>query len=290
MTVRAKLKLYYALTKPRVTYGNAITAVAGFLLAAQGSIDWWAFLALTVGMTLVIAAACVLNNYLDQDIDAKMERTKNREMVRGVIPGRNAVIYSITLGVIGTLLLFFFTNTLTAIIGVLGFVVYVWFYGAWTKRTSIHGTLVGSVSGAAPILGGYTAVTGTIDMGAVLVFLVLFLWQMPEFYSIAVYRRDEYKAAGVPVMSVVKGKKNTIIQIFIYTILFVISTILLYVYDYTGYSYLVVMGALGLYWIWLGAKGLTAKDSDAWARKMFHFSLVMLLVFSFMISIDSWLP
>jgi len=290
MTTRERIKLYYSLTKPRVTYGNAITAVAGFLLASKGNVDGWLFLALTVGMTLVIAAACVLNNYLDQDIDAKMSRTKTRALVQGALPGRNAVIFSIVLGIVGTLILLLFTNLLTAIIGVLGFVVYVVFYGMLSKRLSIHGTLVGSISGAAPILGGYTAVAGTIDMGAILVFLILFLWQMPEFYSIAVYRRDEYKAAGVPVMSVIKGKKNTIIQIFIYTILFVIATILLYVYGFTGYSYLVVMGILGLYWIWLGARGLTAKDSDAWARKMFHFSLVMLLVFSFMISVDSLLP
>jgi len=283
------IKLYYSLTKPRVTYGNAITAVAGFLLASKGTIDWGLFLALTVGMTLVIASACVLNNYLDQDIDAKMTRTKTRALVQGVIPGRNAVMFSIVLGILGTVILFFFTNLLTTIVGILGFVVYVVLYGMLSKRLSIHGTLVGSISGAAPILGGYTAVAGTIDIGAILVFLVIFLWQMPEFYSIAVYRRDEYKAADIPVMTVIKGIKNTKIQILIYTIAFVIATILLTVFGYTGYVYLAVMAILGLYWIWLGAKGLKASDDNAWARKMFRFSLIMLLVFSFMISIDSLL-
>jgi protoheme IX farnesyltransferase len=290
VTAGEKIRLYYSLTKPRVTYGNAITAVAGFLLASRGNIDGWLFLALTVGMTLVIASACVLNNYLDQDIDAKMTRTKTRALVQGALPGRNAVIFSIALGVAGILILFLFTNLLTTIVGIFGFVVYVVFYGMLSKRLSIHGTLVGSISGAAPILGGYTAVSGTIDMGAILVFLVIFLWQMPEFYSIAVYRRDEYKAAGVPVMTVVKGIKNTKIQIFIYTIAFVVVTLLLTTYGYTGVSYLVIMAALGLYWIWLGAKGLKAADDDAWARKMFRFSLTMLLVFSFMISVDSFLP
>ena len=289
MTGSETIKLYYSLTKPRVTYGNAITAVAGFLLASKGTIDWGLFLALTVGMTLVIASACVLNNYLDQDIDAKMTRTKTRALVQGVIPGRNAVMFSIVLGILGTVILFFFTNLLTTIVGILGFVVYVVLYGMLSKRLSIHGTLVGSISGAAPILGGYTAVAGTIDIGAILVFLVIFLWQMPEFYSIAVYRRDEYKAADIPVMTVIKGIKNTKIQILIYTIAFVIATILLTVFGYTGYVYLAVMAILGLYWIWLGAKGLKASDDNAWARKMFRFSLIMLLVFSFMISIDSLL-
>lgn len=290
MSVSDKIKQYYSLTKPRVTYGNAITAVAGFLLASKGNIDGGLFLALTIGMTLVIASACVLNNYLDQDIDAKMTRTKTRALVQGVIPGKNAVILSIVLGVIGVLLLFFFTNLLTTCVGIFGFLVYVVFYGMLSKRLSIHGTLVGSVSGAAPILGGYTAVTGTIDTGAILVFLILFLWQMPEFYSIAVYRRNEYKAAGVPVMTVVKGIKNTKIQILIYTILFVVSTLLLTAYGYTGYVYLAVMALLGMYWIQLGIKGLTTVDDNAWARKMFRFSLIMLVVFSFMISIDALLP
>jgi len=284
-----KIRVYYQLTKPHVTYGNAITAVAGFLLAANGSIHLLPFLALTIGMTLVIASACVINNYLDIDIDSKMERTKKREMVRGVIPGRHAVIFSIVLGVIGTLLLLA-TNVLTAIIGVLGWITYVWLYGAWSKRQSIHGTLVGSISGAAPILGGYTAVANTIDTGAVLVFLILFLWQLPEFYSIAIYRRAEYKAAGVPVMTVVKGIKNTKTQIFLYTVAFVIATILLYVTKYTGITYLIVMGVLGAYWIWLGAKGLRASDDNAWSRKMFKFSLTVLVVFSLMISVDAWLP
>lgn len=290
MTASETIKLYYSLTKPRVTYGNAITAVAGFLLASRGNVDGWLFLALTIGMTLVIASACVLNNYLDQDIDAKMTRTKTRALVQGIVPGRNAVVFSIVLGITGTLILFLFTNLLTTLVGIFGFVVYVVLYGMLSKRLSIHGTLVGSVSGAAPILGGYTAVSGTIDIGATLVFLVIFLWQMPEFYSIAVYRRDEYRAAGIPVMTVVKGIKNTKIQIFIYTIAFVVATLLLTAFGYTGYSYLFVMAVLGLYWIWLGAKGLRATDDNTWARKMFHFSLVMLLVFSFMISVDSLLP
>lgn len=290
MTTGERIKLYYSLTKPRVTYGNVITTVAGFFLASQGHVDWWSLLATTIGMTLVIGSACALNNYLDQDIDAKMARTKTRALVQGKLPGRNAVIFSAILGLLGTIILYMSTNLLTTVIAIIGFIVYVMFYGMLSKRLSIHGTLVGSISGAVPILAGYTAVTNTIDVGAILVFLVLFLWQMPEFYSIAIYRRREYKAAGVPVMTVVKGVKSTKLQIFVYTIEFVIATLLLTAYHYTGYVYLAVMAISGIYWIWLGYKGLIAKDDDAWARKMFHFSLVMLLLFSFMISIDSLLP
>lgn len=284
------VKTYYSLTKPGVLYGNALTTVAGFLLASKGHIDFLLFLAVCSGSTLIIASACVLNNFLDQDIDQKMERTNKRALVQHAIPGRNAVIFSVVLGLIGLAILIAWTNMLVVWIGIGGFVVYVWLYGALSKRLSMHGTLVGSVSGAVPILAGYVGVTNTLDIGALLVFLILFLWQMPEFYSIAVYRMKEYKAAGVPVISVVLGIRQTKIQILIYTILFVLSTILLTVFDITGMVYGITMALLGGYWIGLGVIGLKTESGDAWARKMFRFSLIILLVFCALISIDAWLP
>jgi protoheme IX farnesyltransferase len=171
-----------------------------------------------------------------------------------------------------------------------GWIDYVVLYGMWSKRKSVHGTLVGSISGAAPILAGYVGAAGMIDLGAVLTFLVLFVWQMPEFYSISIYRREEYAAAGVPVSSVVRGVKKTIMQIFVYTLLFVIFSVLLGATGYGGRTYTVVMIAIGAYWLWLGAKGFKAPDSSAWARKMFKFSLTALLVFCAIIAIDPWLP
>lgn len=286
----ATFKEYYSLTKPGVLYGNALTAAAGFLFASRGHINLWLFIALCLGSTLVIASACVLNNFLDQDIDSKMERTKNRAIVSGRIKGRNAVILSIVLGIVGLALLVLFTNLLVVIIGIIGFVDYVVLYGMLSKRLSIHGTLVGSISGAAPILAGYVAVSGVIDPGAIIVFAAMFLWQMPEFYSIAIYRLKEYKAAGVPVISVIKGVKHTRIQIFFYTLAFVIATLLLTPYGHAGYVYFTVMALLGAYWLWLAIKGLSAPDSDKWARKMFHFSLIILLAFCTMLAVGSVLP
>ncbi|HET8575375.1 MAG TPA: heme o synthase [Candidatus Paceibacterota bacterium] len=286
------MKEYYSLTKPGVLYGNALTALAGFLLASahEGFFSWELFFGLNIGMTLVIASACVINNVLDQDIDQKMERTKKRALIRGTVPGRNAAWFGTVLGVLGVGILYLFTNLPATVVAILGFIVYVWLYGMLGKRLSMHGTLVGSISGAMPILAGYMAVSGALDLGAVIVFFALFLWQQPEFYSIAIYRREEYRTAGIPVMPVVVGVKNTIIQIFCYAVAFVIVSLLLTVFGYTGYTYFVVMGLLGLYFIWLGFKGFQEKDSDAWARKMFHFSLVMILVFSVMLSIGGVLP
>lgn len=286
------IKKYYSLTKPGVLYGNVITGVAGFLLAAGHfrRFDTVLFLATIIGMTLVIAAACVLNNVLDQDIDRIMERTKNRAVAHGDVPSGRATVFSIVLGILGMVVLALWTNWLVVGIGIFGFVVYVWLYGAFSKRKSVHGTLVGSISGAMPILAGYVAVSDRFDAAAITVFLMLFFWQFPEFYSIAIYRRKEYAAAHIPLMSVVKGVKNTKVQIFVYTVLFVLSTLALTPLGYTGWVYFAIMAVLGIYWIRLGLLGLHEKDSDSWARRMFHVSLTMLLVLSGMLAIGPLLP
>ncbi len=288
--MRDKLRAYYQLTKPGVLYGNVLTGAAGFLLAAAGTFDWLLFAAAIGGMTLVIAAACVINNYLDRDIDSVMERTKKRPSVVGAIPPANMVAYGIVLAVAGFATLALWTNPLVVAIGAFGFVTYVWLYGALSKRRSIHGTIVGSISGAMPIAGGYAAVSGTPDVGLALVFLIVFFWQFPEFYSIAIYRRKEYAAAQVPVMPVVKGVRSTAIQIFLYTILYVISTVLLFVYGYVGVTYFVVMAVSGAYWIALAAKGLTTRDHEAWARKMFRFSMIAILLLCVMLAVGPLLP
>lgn len=288
--MRVSVREYLRLTKPGVLMGNVLTAIAGFLLAARGHVDWVTFLALLVGMTLVIAAACVINNYLDQDIDRLMERTKKRPSVVGDIPGWHMVAFGTVLGTIGVAVLSVWTNWLVVAIGVIGFVTYVWLYGAWSKRQSWHGTLVGSISGAMPIAGGYAAVHGQVDIGLIIVFLIIFFWQFPEFYSIAIYRRKEYAKAHVPLITVVKGVSTTIWWILAYTILFVISTLLLTAYGYTGIIYAIVMAASGAYWIWLALQGLHAKKPDAWARRMFRFSMYDILLLCVMLSIGPLLP
>ena len=289
---QSRVRQYYSLTKPGVLYGNVITGVAGFLLGAGyfRTFPVVLFLATIGGMTLVIASACTLNNVLDQDIDRLMERTKTRVVAHGDISSVQAAIFAAVLGVVGIIILLLWTNWYVVGVGVFGYVVYVWLYGMLSKRKSIHGTLVGSISGAMPILAGYIAVADRFDVAALLVFLMLFFWQFPEFYSIAIYRRKEYAAAGVPVMSVVKGVSSTVVQLYVYTLLFVGSTVLLSAFGYTGWVYLVVMLGLGLYWIRLANEAWTAPDIEAWARRMFHFSLIVLLALSAALSLGVLLP
>ncbi len=271
-------------------YGNLITTIAGFLFAANGHIDWKLFLATTIGTALVISSACVINNYLDQDIDQLMDRTKNRPLITGEVSQRGAMIFGIALGGIGFALLSLFTNWWVVGVGIFGWIVYVWLYGVLGKRKSVHGTLVGSLSGAAPILAGYVAVYPQLDLTGVLLFAFIFFWQMPEFYSISIYRKDEYARAGVPVSSVVRGVPATKRQILAYTILTVASGLALASSSLTSWTYFITMLILGMRWLQLAAEGLVTQDDNAWARRNFHYALVVLVVFSLAISANPWLP
>ncbi len=284
------VKALYRLTKPGVTYGNLITTVAGYLFVANGNIDWQVFLALTIGTWAVIASACVINNFLDQDIDMLMTRTQNRPLLTGEVTGAQAVVLGVVLGIAGTVLLATFTNWWVVGVGVFGWITYVWLYGYLGKRKSVHGTLVGSISGAAPILAGYVAVANTLDLTGSILFLILFFWQMPEFYSISIYRKREYAKAGVPVSSVVRGVAATKNQIFIYTILTIVSILALAAMPLASLTYLAVMLVFCAYWLQLTTEGLLTKNDDHWARRNFHFALIILVVFCVAISANPWLP
>lgn len=285
----AILRQYYYLTKPGIIYGNLLTAIGGFMLASRGNIDWWLLLAAALGTALIIASACVFNNYIDQDIDAKMTRTRNRAIVTGTISEEAAWFYGSTLGLIGVFILGKFTNPLTLLIGIIGFVSYVFVY-TYAKRKTVHATLLGAIPGATPIAAGYVAVTGRIDLGALLLFMTMVLWQLPHFYAIAMFRRDEYAAAGVPVMPVVRGMRTTKQWILFYTVLYAAAAAGLALYGYASFSYFVIMLSLSAWWLWQAVRGLRKGTVDkAWARKMFGSSLLILLVFSITLMLDAWL-
>lgn len=284
-----RIKTYYQLTKPGIIYGNVLTTAAGFFVASKTHIDVLLFFAVMVGTACIIASACVCNNYMDREIDAKMERTKKRALVTGIVSGRSAFIFAIILGFIGLATLLIFTNILTVAVGVIGFIDYVFFYGL-CKRRSVHGTLIGGVSGAMPIVAGYTAVTHTFDIGALLLFLILSFWQMPHFYAIAIYRMKDYAAASIPTFPIKKGLALTKIHIFIYLIGYVITTLLLTIIGLTGYVYFIVMLLMNGYWLWICSEGFFTKDSEKWAKKTFLVSLKSLTVFSILLLLTGLLP
>lgn len=194
------LKKYLFLTKPGILFGNFVTTLGGYFVATQGSVDFLLLLITLLGTTLVVASGCVVNNVIDQDIDQKMQRTQNRALVIKTISEPVALAFALVLGLIGFSILWFWVNAYAFLFAVIGFVVYVGFYSLWTKRTTIHQTVVGSISGAAPPVIGYTAVANQFDLGALLIFLGYALWQMPHSWAIAVYRFDDYKNAGIPIL------------------------------------------------------------------------------------------
>lgn len=281
------LRAYYRLAKPGIVYGNLLAAGAGFMLAAKGSINWQLLAMFLAGIAFVMASACVSNNIIDRNIDKKMKRTKLRATVTGEISLRNAAIYA-TILCVGGLLLLMQVSWLVFWLGVIAYIMYVVVYGI-AKRGSVYGTLVGAIPGAMPPMAGYTAVSGGLDMGSWLLFLIMIAWQMPHFYAIAIFRRKEYEAAHIPVLSVVRGVASTKYQMALYVSLFAILTLLLSYLGYTGVVFAIVMTILSFIWLFKIRRGIQAKDNVKWARGVFGYSLRVLLIFCVMLSIEAWI-
>lgn len=280
------VKTYYELMKPGMIYGNAVIMMGGFLFASKGQIDLRLLLAVLIGQSLIIASGCVFNNYIDRDIDARMERTRDRVSARGLVSPHNMLASGTLLGLGGGLALVWFTNVLTFAVALFGFFAYVFLYTLWTKRYTVHSTIVGSLAGATPPVIGYTAVTGHIDLLAIILFLILVLWQMPHFYAIGIRRLDDYKAASLPIMPVTYGVRTTKILMLLYILLFAVAVLLLPILRYVGYVYLFVMLVLSIVWLKGAVRGFRTADDQKWAKSMFLLSLVIILSFSPLIAFD----
>lgn len=267
---------YYRLIKPGIVYGNAMTALAAFVFASGRVIATPLLLGMLVGIMAVIAASCVINNVLDKDIDARMERTKKRALPSGRISVRNALWFAAVLMGFGILSFVTLTNVLTLVVALFGVVVYLCFYTP-TKRTTPYSTIIGALAGAVPPVVGYTAVTNTLDATALTLFLILVSWQMVHFFAISIFRRDDYQNAGLPVMSVHLGIPRTKVLMSAYTFIFALAAYALFVLRTLGSSYAWIMGLVSLGWILLSFS--QNKDDATWARTMFFYSIAVLLVF-----------
>jgi heme o synthase len=276
---------YYLITKPGIVLGNLFTLAAGFLLASKGTINIWLFLATLLGLAFIMASACIFNNYIDRKVDKKMERTKNRALVREVISVRQAIIFAAILGFIGFIILFIFTNLLTVFIAAIGFFVYVILYSLWKCQT-IYGTAIGSIAGAVPPVVGYCAVSNQFDIGAFILFAMMVLWQMPHFFSIALLHLEDYSKAKIPVLPVIKGVFRTKIHMALYIPAFIAAAMMLTFFNYTGYVYLFATASAGLVWFWLSLSGFSQEDDQRWGRQMFLVSLVMISFVCFAIPFD----
>ena len=257
-------------TKPGIIFGNVLATAAGWAVGGGRSVQQ--LLALVVGTSLVIAGACVVNNYLDRKLDVHMTRTAKRITATGILNGRVAALYAGILFAAGLAILLWGTNITVVIIGVLGALLYDTAYTLSKPRTH-HATLIGTIPGATPPLAGYVAATGHFDAVAWLLFAAMAAWQMPHFYAIALRRQKEYAKAGVPLLPIVKGQARTVLEMRVYGALFAVLSV--WSARFAGlpsWSILLIF-ALTLYWL----VALGAPFSKGYAGRAFGRSLLVLM-------------
>jgi len=218
---------YIALTKPRIIELLLITTIPTMVVANDGWPSLWLMVVTMVGGTLAAGGANAINMYIDRDIDALMERTKNRPLVTGLISPRNGLIFAISLEIVAFLVLWAGTNLLSGILALSATLFYVFIYSLWLKRTSKQNIVIGGAAGAVPVLVGWAAVTNSLSWTPWLLFLVIFLWTPPHFWALAIKYKDDYANAGVPMLPVVATKANVQRQMWFHTIAMIISSIVL---------------------------------------------------------------
>lgn len=281
MVFKEAFSQYYRLAKPGIVYGNSIAFVAGyFAYASTLWIDIGDFLLALVGIALVMGSSCVANNMYDRDIDSKMTRTKKRALVIDEISIRDAGIYAFMLVVMGSYLQYVSGGWLAAVLGLTGWMLYAIVYTRAKRRTK-HSTLIGTVPGAIPPVIGYVAAGGSIDIVATLLFVAMIGWQMVHFFAIALYRKDDYQAAGIPVMPLATSNRRTIAEMRWYGLLYMVAAISL------GYWFGIfyTIATIGIC-LWMVQKfWYSSSDIQKWARLQFKTSLFILLLWSLAIVI-----
>ncbi len=270
---------FAALIKIGIVNSNAITTFTGlwlaFMLTGKHFLQSLDIVIFTmIGSSFIIAGACALNNFIDRDIDPIMERTKGRPTVTGKISGTKVLAIGLTFVIIGLLMLFKM-NITTGIIGVIGVFTYVVLYSMWSKRLYVSNTIIGSISGAVPPLIGWAAVDPTLPPMAWMLFLIMFIWQPPHFYALAMRRVEEYRAAGIPMLPVVKGFAVTKLHIvvwiaFLLPIPFFMTSL--------GIPFVILATILNIGWLVVGIMGYKKKDDIKWATQMFVYSLNYLTI------------
>jgi protoheme IX farnesyltransferase len=273
VSTRSKLAAYVALTKPRIIELLLITTVPSMVLAAGTWPGTWLVLATLIGGTFSAAGANALNSFYDRDIDAMMRRTRSRPMARHEVPPGNALVFGVVLGLLGLLWLGVTTNWLAGALSTAALLFYVFVYTIGLKRRSPSNIVIGGAAGAAPILVGWAAVTGTVGVGAWVLFVIVFYWTPPHFWALALRYREDYAAAGVPMLPVVAGVEATTRRMLLYTGLMVAVSLLLVPLAGMGWIYLMAALILGGWFLW--DTWMVIREPDD-AMKLFTTSTVYL--------------
>ena len=276
-------RAYWRLCKPKVVLLITFTAVVGMFLSTAGVPPPGAVVFGTLGIALAAACGAALNHVADRHIDAVMARTSRRPLPMGEVGARQAVLFALALGALAMFVLWRLVNPLTALLTFISLIGYAVVYTAFLKRRTPQNIVLGGAAGAAPPLLGWTAVTGQIHPDAMLLFLIIFVWTPPHFWSLAIRRREDYARAGIPMLPVTHGVRATKLHILLYTVLLVAVTMLPFVTNMSGLIYLAGAIALGFGFL-RSAVALYCTDSDAQAMKTFGYSIRYLsLLFAFLL-------
>jgi protoheme IX farnesyltransferase len=263
---------YRVLTKPGVMVLLLVTTLCAMLVAAQGVPSLWTLFWTLVGGALASGGAGAINHYVDRDIDAIMTRTRRRPLPAGRVAPEYALLFGIVLSVLAVYVLTAFVNPVAAVLSLSGNLFYVFVYTIWLKRITPQNIVIGGAAGAVPPLVGWAAVTGQVSVPALLMFLLVFAWTPPHFWALALYKRGDYAAAGVPMLPAVRGEEETRRQILAYTVATVLASLLFYPLGVLGVPYLVAAMVLGARFLWLVAR-LYRERSDQLAKRVFLYSM-----------------
>lgn len=277
-----------ALCKLRVVVLIVFTAVVGMFLAVPGWPPFIAFLSGTLGIGLAASSAAAINHLLDRRIDAKMKRTKHRPLASGQLTERKVLLFALSLGFLAMVILVAGTNTLTAILTFISLIGYAVIYTAWLKRATPQNIVIGGAAGAAPPVLGWTAITGSLDPQALLLFLIIFVWTPPHFWALAIYRKEEYALVDIPMLPVTHGTDFTRLQILLYTVLLVIVTTLPYLTGMSGLVYLAGVTVLNAGFMWYALRMMRSKDILL-PMHTFAFSITYLLVLFIFLLVDHYI-
>ncbi len=278
---------YLTLCKPRVVLLMLLCALVGMLLATPGMVPWDILVFGNLGIALVAASAAAMNHLMDARVDAVMARTRNRPVAQGRVSGAQGAVFVALTGLVGLVILAWLVNPLTALLNLTSWIGYGLIYTLYLKRATPQNIVIGGLFGAAPPLFGWTAVTGTIDGGALLLVLIIFAWTPPHFWALAIDRVDEYREVAIPMLPVTHGEQYTKLHILLYTVILILISVMPFVIGMSNILYLAVALVLGGVFLFHCVRML--KDRDQAPIQTFRFSIVYLMLLFIGLVVDHYM-
>ncbi len=279
---------YLELTKPRVVALMILTAIIGMCMAVPGFVPWQPLVLGNLGIALCAGSAAAINHVIDERIDQQMSRTKSRPVATGKVTQSQAITFAALLALAGIVVLVLWVNTLTAVLTVASLIGYAFIYTMFLKRATPQNIVIGGLAGAAPPLLGWVAVTGEIHGHALLLVLIIFAWTPPHFWALAIHRREEYAAVGIPMLPVTHGVKFTALHILLYTIIMFLITLMPFATGLSNWLYLAAAVVLGLVFLYWSIEIIRGKNDKA-PMETFKYSITYLLVLFVAMLLDHWL-